>query len=512
MLDRTRGANSFPVNDSDLEHLESARPRDWINPEPAACYNLVVIGAGPAGLVAARGAVAFGARVALIEDDMIGGDCLNVGCIPSKTIIRTSRLYADMENAEHFGARLDGDVDVDFPFVMDRMRRIRQRVSRGDSVSRLAEEGIDVFFGQGRFTGQDLIEVEGARLRFRKALVATGSRPLDPKIPGLAEAGYLTNESAFNLTRRPRRLLVIGGGPLGCETAQAFARLGAKVIIAQNEPKFLPWEERDAAQILSDALAHDGVEIRLNTEVVAVRSEGREKIAELVNADWKSSVAVDEIIVGVGRSPNVDGIGLEAAGIEYDRVKGIRVDDFLRTTNRRVYAAGDVCLKYKFTHVADASARIAVRNALFLGRSRFSNLTIPWCTYTDPEIAHVGMYVIDARERGIPVRTFTILMHDVDRAVTDGEDEGFVKIHVKEGTDRILGATIVARHAGEMINGISLAIGSGMGLRALANVIHTYPTQAEAIKMAADAYNRTRLTPLVKAISTRWFSWMRGSR
>jgi pyruvate/2-oxoglutarate dehydrogenase complex dihydrolipoamide dehydrogenase (E3) component len=509
MLDRTRGPSSFPVDRSDLEHLESARPRDWRNPEPAPCYNLVVIGGGPAGLVAARGAVAFGARVALIEDDMIGGDCLNVGCVPSKTIIRTSRLYADMDNAEHFGARLDGEVDIDFPLVMDRMRRIRQRISRGDSVRRLAEEGIDVFFGQGRFIGPDTIEVAEARLRFRKAIVATGSCPLRPDIPGLAEAGYLTNENAFNLTRRPSRLLVIGGGPLGCETAQAFARLGVKVTIAQNEPKFLPWEERDAAQIVSDALARDGVEVRLNTGVVAVRTEGGEKIADLVNADWKSTVAVDEIIVGVGRSPNVEGIGLEAAGIEYDPVKGIKVDDFLRTTNRRVYAAGDVCLKYKFTHMADASARIAVRNALFLGRARMSRLTIPWCTYTDPEIAHVGMYVIDARERGIPVRTFTILMHDVDRAVTDGEDEGFVKIHVKEGTDRILGATIVARHAGEMINGISLAIGSGMGLRALANVIHTYPTQAEAIKMAADAYNRTRLTPLVKAITTRWFSWMR---
>jgi pyruvate/2-oxoglutarate dehydrogenase complex dihydrolipoamide dehydrogenase (E3) component len=510
MLDRPDKPNSFPVDHSDLEHLESARPHDWVNPEPAPCYNLVVLGGGPAGLVAARGAVAFGAKVALIEDDMLGGDCLNVGCVPSKTIIRTSRLYADMENARHFGARLDGGIDVDFPLVMDRMRRIRRRISREDSVGRLAEEGIDVFFGKGRFTGPDTIEVDGARLRFKKALVATGSRPLDPKIPGLEEAGYLTNENAFNLTRRPSRMLVIGGGPLGCETAQAFARLGVKVTIAQNEPKFLPWEERDAAQIISDALAHDGVEIRLNTQVVAVRTEGRNKIADLVNADWKSSVTVDEIIVGVGRSPNVEGIGLDAAGIEYDTAKGIKVDDFLRTANRRVYAAGDVCLRYKFTHMADASARIAVRNALFPGRSRMSRLTVPWCTYTDPEIAHVGMYVIQARERGIPVRTFTILMHDVDRAVTDGEDEGFVKIHVREGTDRILGATIVARHAGEMINGISLAIGSGMGLRALAKVIHTYPTQAEAIKMAADAYNRTRLTPLVKAASARWFSWLRG--
>ena len=270
---------------------------------------------------------------------------------------------------------------------------------------------------------------------------------------------------------------------------------------------FLPREERDAAQILSGALARDGIEIYLNTTAVAVRKEGAQKIVDLVSDGGQFSVSVDDILAGIGRAPNVENMNLEAAGVRYDTKNGIHVDDFLRTSNKRIYAAGDVCLELKFTHAAEASARIAVRNALFLGRKRLSALTIPWCTYTDPEIAHVGIYVREARDKAIPVKTFTILMHDVDRAVTDGEEEGFVKIHVRDGTDRILGATIVAPHAGEMINGLSLAITTGLGLRALAGVIHTYPTQAEAIKMAADAYARTRLTPTLKSLARRWLSW-----
>jgi len=482
-------------------------PPAWRNPEPAGRYALVIIGAGPGGLTAAREAAALGAKVALIERDLIGGDRLNVGCVPSKAIIRTARLYAEMRDAENFGGQVPGEIRIGFATVMERMRRIQARISRGSSARRLAEAGIDVYFGEARFSGPDTVTVAGQSLRFRKALIATGARPLTPPIPGLAEAGYLTNENVFNLTARPRRLLVIGGGPLGCEGAQAFARFGSHVIIAQNDPTFLAREERDAAQIISDALARDGVEIHLNTAVVAVRLEGADKIVDLVCDGDKSSVAVDEILAGIGRAPNVESLDLEAAGIRYDTNTGVKVDDFLRTSNRRVYAAGDVCLEHKFTHTAEASARIALRNALFLGRRRFSKLTIPWCTYTDPEIAHVGLYVREAWDQNIPVRTFTILMHDVDRAVTDGEAEGFVKIHVRQGTDRILGATVVACHAGEMINGLSLAISTGIGLRALARVIHTYPTQAEAIKMAAEAYERTRLTPFLRALSKRWLAW-----
>jgi pyruvate/2-oxoglutarate dehydrogenase complex dihydrolipoamide dehydrogenase (E3) component len=487
--------------------LDKVHPPGWRNPSPAERYNLVVIGAGPGGLTAAHEAAALGAKVALIERDLIGGDRLNVGCVPSKALIRTARLYAEMRDAENFGARVPGNIGIDFATVMERMRRVQAHLGRAASAQRLSEAGVDVYFGAARFAGADSVAVGGQVLRFRKALIATGARPMTPPIPGLAEAGYLTNENVFNLTECPRRLLVLGGGQLGCELAQAFRRFGSQVVIAQDDPMFLAKEERDAAQILSEALARDGVEIHLNTAVVAVRMEGGVKIVDLVSDGDKFSASVDEILAGIGRAPNVESLALEVAGVHYDTDTGIHVDDFLQTSNPRIYAAGDVCLEHKFTHAAEASARIAVRNALFLGRKRLSALTIPWCTYTDPEIAHVGLYVREAREQGIPVRTFTILMHDVDRAVTDGEEEGFVKIHVKEGSDRILGATVVARHAGEMINGLSLAISSKIGLREFARVIHTYPTQAEAIKMAADAYNRTRLTPMLKSLSKRWLAW-----
>ena len=488
----------------DRELCNNARPAGWRNPSPRDPYHLLVIGAGPAGLVAARGAAALGATVALIESHLLGGDCLNYGCVPSKTLIRTSRLYAEMRNAANFGARAPNDIVVDFPLAMERMRRIRSRISRTDSASRLAAEGIDVFFGRARFVSTDAVDVEGTRLRFKKAMIATGTRSTVPTITGLAEAGYLTNESVFDLTALPPTLLVIGGGPLGCELAQAFCRFGSRTVIAHNEPLFLPKEERDAAQMVSDALARDGVEIHLNTSVVSVHVEGGKKLVETCSDGNFAMIAVDEILTGIGRAPAVAGLDLEAADVLYNLESGIQVDDFLRTTNPRIYAAGDVCLQHQFTDVADATARIVVHNALFLGRQRVSALTIPWCTYTDPEIAHVGMYVRQARERGIAVKTFTVPMHCVDRAIADGEEDGFVKIHVRDGSDTILGATIVARHAGEMINGISLAMVAGVGLRTVARVMHTYPTQAEAIKMAANNYTRTRLTPLLRWLLRKW--------
>ncbi len=497
---------SAPEDAFERKRLANVHPVDWSNPRPADLYHLVVIGAGPAGLVAAKGAAGLGARVALVERDLIGGDCLNVGCVPSKALIRTSRLYAQMRDAGRYGAVAPDQVHVDFSEAMTRMRRLRAHISRADSISDLVNAGVDVFLGPGRFTSGDSLDVDGTTLRFRKAVIATGARPDTPPIPGLADAGFLTNENIFDLTRLPPRLLVIGGGPLGCELAQAFSRFGASTIIVQDMPLFLPREERDAAQLLSDAFARDGLEVRLNTTVVGVRMEDGEKRVDMVSDDYHSTVAVDAILTGTGRLPNIEGLDLDAAGVDADAVTGVRVDDFLRTTNPRIYAAGDVCLEYKYTHTADASARIVVRNALFAGRQRVSELTIPWCTYTDPEIAHVGLYVRQANDQGIPVRTFTVPMHEVDRAILDGEQTGFVKIHVAQRSDRILGATIVARHAGEMINEITLAMVAGIGLNTLANVIHAYPTQAEGIRQAANACSRSRLTPFISKL-TRW--WLR---
>jgi pyruvate/2-oxoglutarate dehydrogenase complex dihydrolipoamide dehydrogenase (E3) component len=482
-----RSPSNAPQDVHERSRVASLRPRAWVNPEPAGRYRLAIIGAGPAGLAAAQTAAARGIKVALIERDYIGGTCLNTGCVPSKIIIRTSRLYAEMRDALRYGAQPPDDLHVDFAAVMERVRRIRAHLGQRDSVTRLAAAGVDVFFGDTRFAGTDALSVDGTRLHFDKALIATGARPNTPSIPGLAQAGFLTNENVFDVTALPPRLLVIGGGPIGCEQAQAMCRLGAHTTIVQDRPLFLDREERDAAQILSTAMARDGVDVRLNTRAVGVRVEAGEKRVDLVSDDYRSTIAVDAILTGVGRLPNVEGLDLQSAGVEYDIHEGVRVDDFLRTTNPHVYAAGDVCLEYKYGHTAAVSAQVAVRNALFGGRERWSALVIPWCTFTDPEIAHVGLYVREANQRGIAVKTFTVLMHEVDRAIADSEETGFVKIHVREGTDHILGATIVARHAGDMINEITLAMVSGIGLRTLANVIHAYDTQAEAIQKAAQA-------------------------
>lgn len=457
-------------------------------------YQLVVVGAGPAGVAAAMTAAARGVRVALIERRLIGGTCLNTGCIPSKAIIRTSRLYAEMRDAATYGAQVPDGIRVDFAAVMARVRRIRTLLSERATVEHLTASGVDVIVGDARFTGRNTLTVNKKTLHFAKALIATGARPHIPNVPGLQEAGFLTNENIFELTELPRRLLVIGGGPVGCELAQAFGRLGARTTIVQDKPLFLPGEERDAAQILSEVFVRDGLEVRLNTTAVAVRRENGETLVDLVSDDYRSTIAVDAILIGSGRAPNVDGLNLEVAGVEYTTDDGIRVDDGLRTTARHIYAAGDVCLDHQYGHTAVASARMAVRNALFRGRERWCSLVIPWCTFTDPEIAHVGLYVRDANRQGIPVKTFTIPMHDVDRAIADSEDTGFVKIHVRERTGRILGATIVARHAGDMINEITLAMVTGVKMDTLARVIHAYDTQAEAIGTAAAAYTRTALT------------------
>ena len=487
--------SNAPQDVYENERISNVRPPTWTNPEPQSQYDLVILGGGTAGLTAAAEARRMGATVALVESRLLGGTCLNTGCVPSKAVIRSARLYAQIRNAPRYGGPDEGEIGSDFAAVMERMRGIRARISRFDSVERLSTQGVDVFFGQARFTAADSVSVAGATLVFEKALVATGAQPRIPQVPGLAEAGFLTSDNAFDQTSLPGRLLVIGGGPLGCEMAQALCRFGAQTTIVQNRPLFLPREERDAAQILATSFARDGLEVRLNTKVVDIRVEGGRKIAELLSDDNKSTIEFDAILTGAGRAPRVEGMDLELAGIDHDERRGIHVDDFLCTSNRRVYAAGDVCLEHRFNDTAAATARIAVQNALNGPTHRLSHLVIPWCTYTDPEIAHVGLYVRQARANGIPVRTFTIPMHSVDRAITDGEDIGFVKIHVRDGSDEILGATIVARHAGEMISEITLAMVAKVGLATLARVIHPYPTQAEAIRMAADAFVCSQRSP-----------------
>jgi pyruvate/2-oxoglutarate dehydrogenase complex dihydrolipoamide dehydrogenase (E3) component len=478
----------------------------WKNPQPRGPYQLLVIGAGPAGLAAAQEAAHHGASVALIERKQLGGTCLHVGCIPSKTLIRTSRLYRELRDAEQFGARFAGEQQADFPAAMQRVRSIRERLSSRDSLESVAALGIDVYLGEARFAGPDVVEVAGQRLELDRALIATGAHPVRPAIPGLDQAGYLTYETVFELTELPKRLLVLGGGAIGCELGQAFARLGSHVTLVQTEPMFLNQEERDAAQLLSDALGRDGIEIFLDTRATAVRGSHEGKLVELSRAGETHTVAADQILVGVGTAPNVADLNLEAAGVAYDARQGVVVDDFLRTSNHRIFSAGDVCTENKFPHFEARAGQIVVENALLSGRRRLSAEAIPWCTFTDPEIAHVGLHITTARQRNIPVKTFTIMMHEVDRAIVDGEEEGFVKLHVREGTGKLLGATVVARHAGDLINEISLAMSAGLELEALARVNQPYPTQSQAIRMAAEAYVKSRPPHARDWLRAKWLS------
>jgi pyruvate/2-oxoglutarate dehydrogenase complex dihydrolipoamide dehydrogenase (E3) component len=499
----------LPDDEFNRRLVSNVHPADWVNPVPAERYNLVVIGAGTAGLISAIGAAGLGARVALIERELMGGDCLNVGCVPSKALLRAARISAAVRNGGDFGVEVPPGVKVDFAAVMERMRRLRAAISPNDSAERYRTQGVDVFLGEGRFASRDTIVVGDTVLRFRKAVVATGARAVRPDIPGLSDAGFLTNETVFSLVELPQRLAVIGSGPIGCELAQVFARFGAQVTVIARGAQILSREDDGAARRVEQALRRDGVDFLLHTRVLNVTAAGAGKALQLECCGKPQQLVVDEILAGAGRAPNVEGIGLDTADIRCDTHQGIAVDDHLRTTNPRVFAAGDVCSRFKFTHAADAMARLVIQNALFLGRAKASRLTIPWCTYTDPEIAHVGLSERESAERGIAIDTFTQELRDLDRAILDGQTEGFAKVHVRRGTDRIVGATIVAAHAGEMISEVTLAMTAGIGLKILARTIHPYPTQSEALKRIADAYNRTRLTPTVKSLFAKWMRWQR---
>lgn len=500
---------TLPKDEHNLRLIRNVHPPDWQNPAAEEKYNLVVIGAGTGGLITAAGSVGLGAKVALVEKHLMGGDCLNVGCVPSKAIIRSAKVMGDITAAADFGINVPEGVNVDFGQVMARLRRVRADISQVDAARRYQDLGVDVFLGTGRFIDQETIEVDGKRLKFKKAVVATGSRPVIPDIDGLAEAGYLTNETVFNLTEQPKSLAVIGGGPIGAELAQAFQRLGTKVTLLHNADHILNREDAEAARIVQQVFVKEGIELALGTKVHTVTTGPDGKTLHFDCPEGPRTVTADEILVSTGRAPNIDGLGLEEVGVETDPRQGIIVDDYLQTTNSNIYAVGDVAVPYKFTHIADATARIVIRNALFFGREKVSDLVIPWTTYTDPEIAHVGLYEQEAEAQGLDIDTFTAHFDDVDRAIADGEENGFVKVHVKKGTDKILGATIVARTAGDMLSELTLAIVADVGLGTIAKTIHAYPTQAEAIKKVADAYNRTRLTPTVKKLFSGWLNWTR---
>jgi pyruvate/2-oxoglutarate dehydrogenase complex dihydrolipoamide dehydrogenase (E3) component len=460
-----------------------------------------VIGGGTGGLVTAAIAAGLGARVALLERHLMGGDCLNTGCVPSKAVIGAARAWqAAAEASPVFGGPVVTAAG-DFGKAMARMRRLRADLSRADGAARFRDLGVDVFLGEGRFTARDQVTVNGRDLRFRRAVVATGARPAVPPIPGLESAGYLTNETIFGLTELPRRLLVLGAGPVGCELAQAFARLGSEVTLISRSAHILPREDADAADIVERAMKANGVRVLLRARVTRAEAGAGGRVLHVECEGRTESIAGEQLLVAAGRTPNVEGLGLEAAGVAFDH-RGVGVDDRLRTTNPRIFAVGDVCTRHRFTHVADAHARLVVANALFfgIGGGKASRLVIPWTTYSSPEVAHVGLHEREAAAAGHRVRTITVPLRDVDRAVLDGQEAGFFRVHLRDGTDRILGATLVAEHAGEMIGEIALAMTAGLGLARIGETIHPYPTQIEVFRKAADAWRRTKLTPRARRV------------
>ena len=502
-----------PLDEHNVKLLDCVHPKGWINPAPKKKYNLVVVGAGAGGLITSAGAAGMGAEVALIESHLLGGDCLNVGCVPSKALISAANVAASARRAGDFGVNISGDIEVDFGKVMERMRNLRASIAPVDSAKRFSEElGVNVFLGRAKFTGKDTVEVGGETLRFGKAVIATGGTAAVPPIEGLSEAPYLTNASVFNLTELPGSMGVIGAGPIGMELAQAFQRFGSEVTVFSRQNGILPKEDPDAAKIVEDSMRTDGVNFILQASYVRIESSGSDGPVTVVYSDSngaEQSITFDALLVATGRKPNVMGLGLEDAGVEFDPRKGINVNDKLQSSNPNIFAVGDVATKFQFTHVADFMARMVLKNALFFGRDKFSSLLIPWATYTHPEVAHVGLYESDLEERAIPFATYSRNLDDVDRAILEGDTEGFVKIHVKKGSDEILGATIVGSDAGNMISEIAVAMRAGMGLGTLASVIHPYPTVAEAIRQCGDAYNRTRLTPTVKKIFNRLMALQR---
>jgi pyruvate/2-oxoglutarate dehydrogenase complex dihydrolipoamide dehydrogenase (E3) component len=495
-----------PFDRFNQELVANVRPDDWINPEPRGRYHLAVIGAGTGGLVTAAIAAGLGARVALVERHLMGGDCLNVGCVPSKGMIGAARSWqaASESNTRFGGPAVAGGGQ--FAAVMERMRRLRAGLSRVDSAARFRDLGVDVFLGEACFTSRDSVTVDGRVIRFWRAVIATGARAAVPPIPGLADTGYLTNETLFNLTELPRRFLVLGAGPVGCEMAQAFARLGAEVTLLDQGDRILPRDDADAAAIVERAMTSHAVRVVHRCRVARAERRGEVRVLAVERDGRAETLEGDRLLVAVGRAPNVEGLGLEAAGVAMDQL-GVTVNDRLRTTNPRIFAVGDVASRFRFTHAADAQARLVVANALFfgIGGGKASRLVIPWVTYTSPEVAHVGRSERDAAAAGVEVDSITVPLPEVDRAVLDGEDEGFLRVHLRRGSDRIVGATLVAEHAGEMIGEIALAMTAGLGLGKIGATVHPYPTQSEVFRKAADAWRRTRLTPRARAAFRAFF-------
>jgi pyruvate/2-oxoglutarate dehydrogenase complex dihydrolipoamide dehydrogenase (E3) component len=474
-------------------------------------YNVVVVGAGTAGLVTAAGTAGLGGRVALIERHLMGGDCLNFGCVPSKALISSARLVQRIRESEKWG--LDqSEPQFVFEKVFERMRARRAKIAPHDSQERFESLGVDVFHGEARFVSPHEVEVNGQRLRARNFVIATGSRAVVPKIKGIDSVPYFTNETIFDeLKRKPENMIVLGGGPIGCELAQTFRRLGVDVTIFQRGDQLLPREDRDVAEFVERRLINEGVRVVKNADARSVATSDTGKVALQLLDRQSGQLAeptffADALLVAAGRTPNLRSLDLKSVGIDTTE-RGVHVNDYLQTSQRHIYAVGDVIGPFLFTHMADAQGRVAVRNILvpfqFL-RQKMDYSVVPWCTYVDPEVAHVGLGEKEAKGQNIDYDLFVVPLEDVDRAVVESEDAGFAKILTGKDSDKILGATIIAPHAGDLLHEFVLAMKARIGLGTIASTIHAYPTFAELARKAGDKYNKTRLTPRAKKI----FTWL----
>ncbi len=467
-------------------------------------YNVVVIGAGTAGLVTAAGTAGLGGRVALIERNQMGGDCLNFGCVPSKALISSARLVQQIRESEKWGLDRQSP-QFDFEKIFERMRARRAKIAPNDSQERFESLGVDVFRDQARFASPHEIEVDGRTLRAKNFVIATGSRAVIPKIEGVDQVPYFTNETIFDeLKQKPESMIVLGGGPIGCELGQALSRLGVKITIVQSGGQLLPPEDCDVAEFMEQRFAEEGIGVRLNAAANRVSLRDGKIVLEFRGGEL---IAADTMLVAAGRTPNLRALNLEAAGVDHDEY-GVKTNDYLQTSQPHIYAAGDITNRLKFTHTADVTARTVVRNILmplqFL-RQKVNFAVVPWCTYTDPEVAHVGLAEKEAKQKNVEYDLFVVPLKEIDRAVVESEENGFAKILAGKGSDKILGVTLVAPHAGDLLHEFVLAMNAGVGLGKIASTIHAYPTFAELARKAGNKYNKTRLTPTARKIFTRLY-------
>lgn len=481
--------SDFPGADSDARWREALRPAGYLNPQPASRYHLVVIGAGPAGLISAIGAAGLGARVALVERHLMGGDCLNVGCVPSKALLEYTQHHPNATFAEAFAW----------------MREVRAGIAPNDSVQRYTDAGVDVFLGDATLEDAHTVRVGDTLLHARRIAICTGASPAIPAIPGLREADPLTNETVFDLEMRPPRLAILGAGAIGCELAQVFARLGTEVHLFEMADRVLPLECEAASAALAVAMQELGVHLHLGKAVSKVARE-----ESFVIHAGSDRVEVDEILVALGRRPNTASLSLERAGVMLDPQGFIVVDARLRTNNRSIYAAGDCASRVQFTHHADAQAKVLIQNALFAPTARVDALVVPHCTYTRPEVASVGATEAALQQAGTRYQRFSVDFGELDRGHAEPFESGFAEVYVAAGSDRILGATIVGPDAGEQLMPVCLLMSNGLGLKAVDRTIVAYPTRAEYLKRLSGQWRRTQLTPTVSNIFRRWFAFTEG--